>query len=321
VPFVERSLAFYRDNHYPALERRVLTVLARIYAGLGEFERSRVAYNELLTSLRTAKDEAGMALATEQLAGVLMDMGRLPDAFAALRESLDLNRRAGNQATLTFTLSREAELLARLGRLAEAQDRVNAIQAELAAGREAYVARAASLHLTQARVACARSDWRQASSSAATSARLATADQLSVRLGAAMASALAAANLGRRQEAIDEAKTALKRVQEVKDARLVLSIRDAAPSIFERAGDLTAAHQAADAALAIVEKIPNIEASWRLQALASVTASALNAPDAQAHRLAARKYSEALQKEWGPDAFAAYSSRPDIRQLRKRLGL
>jgi tetratricopeptide (TPR) repeat protein len=321
LPYIERSLAFYRENHYPAVERRVLTALASIYAGLGEFERSRVAYSELLTSLRAAKDEAGIAIATERLAGVLMDMGRLPDAFAVLRESVDLNRSAGNQAALVFTLAREAELLARLGRLAEAQERVNAIRGELAAGREAYVARAASLHLTQARVACARSDWRHASSSAASAIRIATADQISVHLGAAMAAALASANLGRRQAAIDQAQRALKRVEEVKDARVVLSIRDAAPSVFERAGDLGAAHEAADAALTIVEKIPNIEAAWRLQALASVAASAVDAPHAQTHRLAAGKYIEALQKDWGPDVFAAYSSRPDVRQLRKRLGL
>ena len=321
VPYVERSLAFFRENHYPGLERRGLTVLASIYAGVGEFERSRVAYSDLLTSVRAAKDEAAIALATERLSGVLIDMGRLPEAFVALRESVDLNRRAGNQAALVFTFAREADLLARLGRLAEAQDRMNAMHAELKAGHEAYVARAASIHLTQARVACARSQWRQASSSAASATKVATSDQVAVQLGAAMASALASANLDRRQVAIIETRAVLKRLQEVKEARLVLTISDAAPWVFDRAGDISAAHEAADAALAIVEKIPNLEAGWRLQALASVSASALHSDHAQAHRLAAVKYIEALQKSWSPEVFAAYSSRPDVRQMRKRIGL
>ena len=305
IPFIERGLAFYKQGGYTQNERIALTLLASAYAGTGELERSRAAYEELLTSPRATPDDAVIAQVSERLSGVLLDMGRLPEALAAIRVSLDLNRKAGNQLALPFILPREMEVLARLGRGVEAAATLRVIQAALDARQEAYVARAANISLVKGRLANLKGDWAAALAEAASAGAAASPDQVSLRLSAQVTAALALANLGRRQDATRQVHTALAAAEAAKDARLLLAIRETAVFVFDSAGGTEEAHTAAETALLGLEPIPNHEASWRVQAVAAVSASALKRADAGAHRAAAVRYWESLEKAWGTEAFAS----------------
>jgi tetratricopeptide (TPR) repeat protein len=321
IPYIERGLAFYKEGGYAQTQRIAQTLLASAYAGTGQLERSRATSEQLLTTLRAAHDNAAIAVAAERLGGVLMDMGRFVEALAAVRESLELNRAAGNQLAMPFLLTREAELLGRLGRFDEADKDLALLQTEFAAGREAFVARGAAIDLARADVANLMGDWRTAARAAASATARTSAEQVSLRLSAQVAAALARANLGRGRDAVAEARSALAGAEQAKDARLLLDIREAVVLVFDSAGDADAAYQASQIAIRATEAIPNVEASWRLHAIAALSASALKLPDAEAHRAAASRYLQMLEKTFAGQQFATYGNRPDVKQLRTRARL
>jgi tetratricopeptide (TPR) repeat protein len=320
IPFIERGLAFYKEGGYEQSQRLGLTLLASAYAGTGELERSRAAYEQVLEALRKADDAAGTAVTSERLSGVLLDMGRLPEAMQALQVSLELNRRAGNQLALAFNLTRETELLARLGRLPEAAKKLADLRNALRAGNESIVARAASVSLAGARVALISNNWRRALAEASQAVNLMPPDQPSAKLNAELFASLALARLGRSRESIADARLALSHAEGLNNPRALITVRELVASIFSAAGDHDAAHAAAEAATKLAAAIPNHEASWRLESMAAISAAANKSTDAQAHRSAAANHLKALQDSWGAEAFAAYNSRPDVMELRRRVG-
>jgi serine/threonine protein kinase len=321
IPLINRGLAFYKDGGYAQNERLALTLLASAHAGTGELERARATYEALLSRLRGTNDDTGTAVASERQAGVLMDMGRLPEALDALQVSLDINRRVNNQLALPFNLTRQAELLARLGRHREAAAVVLALTQEITAGHQAFVARRAAIYLTRARVACFIQDWREGLASASQAKVLASPTQTGLRTGAALTSALALANLGRPKEAELEARVALSEAEKAREPRLLLGVREAIVPILERTGNSDAAYAAAEAALVQTEAMSNLESSWRLRSLAAIAAANLKRADVQRHREAASRHWLTLTREWAPAVIASYAARADVKQLRNRAGL
>jgi tetratricopeptide (TPR) repeat protein len=91
--------------------------LAVIHQRRGELESARQLYNESLEIEKRLGNQSGIAITLHQLAMLAQDQGKIEEARRLYNESLEIEKRLGNQSGIAITLHE-------LGRLAQAQGEI-----------------------------------------------------------------------------------------------------------------------------------------------------------------------------------------------------
>ena len=141
IGLAEGTLDALRTRGYRRWELNALSIAARGYEYLGDYDRAAALSGEVLQMAETLNDDSQIADALENLAGQAMAQGLLPQALDKRRRQEEIHRRQQDMVNLAFDLQNHAEVLIRLGRGAEADALLDEIDERAAAGSEAFVGR------------------------------------------------------------------------------------------------------------------------------------------------------------------------------------
>jgi predicted ATPase len=129
-PYCREAVDLFRDTGDAAMLRWTLRTLGFAYLRLGDFEQSRMAYDEALERARAAGDNELAAGALGGLVGIARAEGNLGKAAEYAREGLSL---VGDSRDVLMKTSRvvvAAEVVAALGRVADAARLVSYTQVQ-----------------------------------------------------------------------------------------------------------------------------------------------------------------------------------------------
>jgi len=311
VALTQGVLGYLQAQRYRRLEVAALSILSRAQEDLERFDEARGTAQRLLEIAEQLQDDTQTANALETLAGQSATLGLLPAALQARDRAEGIHRRQGNHYVLPFDLANRAELLIRLGRSDEANGPLQEIEAGIAKGIDAYVARTRRVKLLRALAATIASRYADASRAAADvgsgtgsrpdgMAMLATAlvDHASARSGRAM-----------RPAATPIPDTvAISTAREIKYWRIATLV----------------ARREYSAALGVVAELldglaraPSDELEWRTAAFGSIAAQQLGENGrARALRKRSRDAWQRLAVSFKEDA-GRYAARLDFVELRR----
>jgi tetratricopeptide (TPR) repeat protein len=312
---VQGVLPFLKSRQFRRYELVALTIMARSYEDLADYERARPLAEEVLKVAETMKDDGEVAGALESLAGQAAATGRLPEALALRERREAIHRRNQNNAGLAFDLTSRAELLIRLGRADAAAATLDELEAGIAAKVGAFVSRGRRALVLRALAATTQQRFAAAETATARvieEPRSDTTHRLAVVLHRH-----ARARLGRPPGAAD-GLTALDTDGSLAFRRELQYWRAAARLAR---GDFAAALTDVDAALGEMSRAPSAEGEWRLAALGAAAARRLPDPaKADAYAGRARDALGRLRTAWKADA-ASYEKRPDLVERKRDAGL
>jgi hypothetical protein len=260
------------------------------------------------------RDDVQVGIALSNLASVATALGQFPQALAYRERAEAIRRRQNDASALPYDLANRAELLIRLGRFDDAAQVLDELDAGVKAGLDAYVGRArraaflralADVSLLRPQDAIRHLKKIQPSSEGDSVSVLAPAlfeyVQGRLRLPAAAGRPSAAA----------ESATAPAIVRERQYWR--------AAAALER-GRAVAALGEAERGLALLGEMSNDELRWRLAAIGTLALRAMGEGDrAREMRGRAESALARLRSDW-PDGVGTYERRPDLAELKARLG-
>ncbi len=307
------TLAFLQPRGYRRLELTALNIVSRAHRDLDDLDRANAAANDVLHAAREIKDDAQIALALSTVAGPAAARGDLPAALRARTEAETLNRRIGDESALAFSLANRAELLIRLGRVAEAEPLLAALDTGIAAGLESYKGRTPRLSYLRALAAAVQGRPADTARHARAALTLATPPDPTAVLAGAL---LTYAQAGRAvpASARPPVTTAAADQPDLNRELHYWTALDA----HARGDDRRALALAADG-VALAQKVANDELTWRLAAVGVMAAGSVGDHDAALRmRDAATAARQRLIEKWQTD-LTQYDSRADLTALRREM--
>jgi tetratricopeptide (TPR) repeat protein len=265
------ALPFLSGKGNRRLELTALTIRSRADRDAGELAAARDTAARVPESAKALADEARVASALVSISGIALATGDLPAALAARDDAAQRHAAMGLLEEVPYDLGARAELLIRLGRGAEAQPLLQALDAGIQRGDEAFTGRTARLRYLRALAAVVD----DAIVTAAEHARAAVASSSHADAEALLA--YVTARLGRpRTPAATQAVTAPPSDRE--------HVYWYALEALARGRD-TEALSLGRHGLALAEKVGNVDLTWRLAAIGAAAAKGL----APTRRIGSRK--------------------------------
>ncbi len=162
----EEALVMARETGSQQGELLALTFIADDDARIGNLAAAVRAYREIVASTDLARlGGSKLGYAYNRLAGVLRDMGRIEEASVAVRNAVEVDRKANDRVLLAFALVLDARILIDLALHEQAEAAVNEAE-DLGRGEGVEQGRLEALapHIALARVAldATRGRWREA---------------------------------------------------------------------------------------------------------------------------------------------------------------
>jgi tetratricopeptide (TPR) repeat protein/predicted Ser/Thr protein kinase len=308
VRYVEQALPFYQQRGFQKEASQAFMLLGRSYDDRGDFAKALRAYD---SQLRLAREQGSSALEGSALDGtafVLVRSERYPEALATFAQSEASYSRGGDALDVAYSRLATAEVLALLGRTAEARDvleRVTPLE-----GLRSW------LGLTTANVALAQGNFAEARRElvqvrdGGTDDRRVHAETL-CRLGTATAHG------GSGAESLRLTSDALVKARELGDPVLTTSALLAHAEAALQAGRNGEALAAAGEAAPETARLALKASAWRAQAIAARAAERLGDQASKgAHRADATRALDVLEAAWGKSAVQGFLGRKDVSWLR-----
>jgi tetratricopeptide (TPR) repeat protein/predicted Ser/Thr protein kinase len=315
LALAEGAVSFLKPNNYRRLELFGLSVMSRAYQQMDDLDRARAISADVVATAEAIRDEVQVGIALSNLASVATALGQLPQALAYRERAEAIRRRQNDASALPYDLANRADLLVRLGRLDEASRVLEELDTGIKAGIDAYVGRArraAFLRALADATALRHGDVVRRLRGLAVSA---SGDSVSTLAPALLE--YAQARLGRRAGASRPA--ALPDETPVDPALSRERQYWRAAAALER-GRASGALAEAERGLELLGDMSNDELRWRLAALGTLALRALGEPEkARATLTAAERALQRLRTGW-PNGVEAYEKRPDLAELKARLG-
>jgi len=309
LALVADVLPLFKATNARWSEVTALSIASRSHRQLDHLEQARQLSSEAMQIADTTKDDAQIALAAANLASVSADLGEYPAALALRVRAEEIHRRLGDEASLPYDLTNRAEVLVHMGRLDEAAQALDQVDAGVAKGLESYVARRQRALFGRAMISATKLDCADALERL----RAIPKGQGSADVWAPAIADFCAARLRRprvTQPSLDSADHPAAREAYYWRAAAALA-----------AGDFENALAEARSGLALLGSVPNDELRWRLAAVAGIAAGQTgDASTTQSMKSTARKAIGRMDSLWSSDA-TAYDRRSDLLQLRKDIGI
>jgi len=314
LALAEGAVSFLKTNKYHRLELFGLSVMSRAYQQLDDLDRARAISTDVVAAAEAVHDDVQVGIALSNLASVATALGQLPQALAYRERAEAIRRSQRDASALPYDLANRADLLIRLGRLDDAARVLDELDAGVKAGIDAYVGRArrAAFLRAMADAAALRPDSAirrlkdvrpsaDGDSVSVLAPALLEYGRARLRLPAAAARPPAAAESG--------VSPALARERQYWRAA----------AAYER-GRLAAALADAEHGLALLGEMSNDELRWRLATIGTLALRALGDVDrAGEMRGRADGALARLRARW-PSGVEIYEKRPDLAELKARLG-
>ncbi|HXG72342.1 MAG TPA: protein kinase, partial [Gemmatimonadaceae bacterium] len=311
----EQVIPSTRQNRYRRYELIALNVISRGRGDLGQFEEARASSKDVLRIATEIKDDLLVGGALENLAGLAVAAGSLPEAHGYRARSEKLHRERKEIALLGYDLTNRSELLIRLGRPAEADPLLREVEAGIASGIDSFKARE-----------------RRAKSLRAVSAATEGRFQEAARVGRELMQSGGAAPdtysrlAGRLIEYSDASMGRPVKPAPIPDSEKLSSpttreIRYWALIAYMASGDAKRTLAAVTTTLADGNSAVSYEFEWRVAAIGAAAARRVkDAPTEQQMARRARQALDRLRSAWKADA-SSYDARPDLVTLRRNAGL
>jgi tetratricopeptide (TPR) repeat protein len=316
LALAEGAVSFLKTNNYRRLELFGLSVMSRAYQQLDDLDRARAISADVVVTAEAIRDEVQVGIALSNLASVATALGQLPQALAYRERAEAIRRRQKDESALPYDLTNRADLLIRLGRLDDASRVLDELDAGVRAGIDAYVGRARRAAFLRALADA--TTLRPGDAIRRLKGLKPFADGDSVSILAPALLEYAQARLGRRagagRPAAIPADTppvdpALARERQYWRAAAALKLGRASEALAEAARGQE-----------LLGGMSNDELRWRLAALGTLALRALGEPEkARGAFAAAGQALQRLRSSW-PDGIDTYEKRPDLAELKARLG-
>lgn len=316
LPYVEHALSYYRSGKYLREEVRCLIMLGRAKLLKGDYGGALGAFEEQLRLARQVEDEAQVARSHAEIGSALAKQEVYPAALRHFHESYEINRSLDNPLNAGFSLLNKADMLARLGRNADARaslDQLAPLLNRLSSDNNNKHVWTGWAHLIRARMALAERDLPAARMECLRALDAAARQSKNTAAVAKATLGTVETFAGRRPEGKRLCEEAGSIAAETEDLRLQSDVRLILAEALLEGGDWRGASAAALRALEGFERLHKQESAWRAWAVAA-RASRLSGDHEAAAEQAARANSllSNIKNVWGQEDFADYSSRPDI---------
>jgi len=303
---VEQALAFFQHGGYQRETASALIVIARVQRQKGDYAAALESFDRQLEVGRKIGDPLQMALAHQGSGGVLLLLGRLPEALARYQAAYEADRGSSDKIAAEYDLMNCGEVKWRLGHYDEARQLL--AEAGNTASRDVLIVAGnirAGMELSQRHFPAAMESARGVLAEPAVSAE-AAANAKSI-LGLAQAAS------GARREAVASTAEAVALAAKSGSAWTIAETGRAHAEALLAAGDTAQALETIDRAQQWFAQAGNHEAEWRCWLVAAEAARSRD--DA----VKAQQALSALQQQWDPDNYRTYLARPDIQFARAQL--
>jgi serine/threonine protein kinase/Tfp pilus assembly protein PilF len=325
LAYTKEALAFFEQAGYKTYVSICLTSLGRAYRRQGDYDAALQAFQQKLQLARETNDQTQMAFSYGDIATVLSERERFPEALARYDESYQINKALGNNFSITFTMANRGNVLWRMGRYDEARDSFN--QAGALASSGSYKAVLAYLSLQNAEIALSERRFQEAATMAGQlleQTRKPDGKDFIYKDMAVQAKyirGLAQTFSGAGSEARRSCEEAVEIARDAGDAALLSKALLALAEVLLETGDAQNAFARASEAQERFARAGQLESEWRAWLILS-RASRLKGDGltSQEQLSRAAQVLSQLQQAWGQEAFTSYLTRPDIRSSHKQLG-
>ena len=310
------ALEYVQANRYRRYELTALSIMSRAHEGLREYPEAKRLAQQALKIAAEIKDEVQAGYALESLAGAANALGALPEALEYRARGLEIHRRLDDVATLPFDLVNRADLLIRTGRHREAASLLEEMEAAIAKKLEAYLPRARRVRVLHALSAAIQHQPNEVERHArdfppTDDGKTDSSSQLAALL-LQCATVLRTNRFQQPLNASPVGSAASATGRELRYWDLVVRLANT---------DARSALTAAEETLASDGATVSYEFEWRVAAIGA--AAARQVKDVERERVLRERAQRALARlraEWKSD-LAAYESRPDLTELRRKAGL
>jgi tetratricopeptide (TPR) repeat protein len=315
----QEALAYYRRYHFVRESSQALAVLGRAADIRGDLDQADRAFMELLALGRSLGNEGLVAEALDGLSTSQGRRGALVVSLTHLEEGLAGFERLGNTLALTWGRMRRMDLLAQLGRRAEAEEQLAQLDETAAKAGPAFAALKPWLEVLHARLALTVGSHATAARHAC-AVEKASFDDESWRVEMWSLCATARARQGRAAEATRAIEEALRREASL-DPITRAGLLAIEAEVHGREGRLPEAAEAGRRALAVYAPSGNDEAQWRVCALLATMPGDAGERAGDEFASCAQAALARLRGQWGQAALGSYLARADMRELERSVRL
>ena len=302
---VQRALDFFRAENYPRNISSCLTHLGRGYRRKGEYALALQALNEKLTLAQQVDNQRVIADCYLEMGSVLMDQENLPEALDRYEDARKIYVTLGQTARLPYITMNRGHILWRLGNYSQ----VETVFAELATANDL----AAHLTMAKAQTRLSERKFSEAIKLGNQGITLAGEKDPEVTIQSMLTLGLARVLSGDKEEGLKICQEAVKKATGTGDFTLLSRALLVEAEAALHAGDLQTALKSALDAQTRFARGSQFEPEWRAWFIASQASQKLgNQAQSEEQLKNARSVRSNLERQWGPDAFKQYASRPDI---------
>jgi tetratricopeptide (TPR) repeat protein len=317
LQLAESALAIFEAGKYRNNVITCLSLIGRARRRKGDYDGARSALEQRLSLAQTAGNERQIASSYADMAMLLFELERFPEAVARYEQSYEIYKRLNDDINIAYNLMNHSNVLWRLGDYTQAETKLN--DAQGLATKQKYEAVLAEIEMIKAQMAYSQQRFPEAS-------RLAQKvpgdfEGEGVPIQAKFTLGLAQSALGFGSRAQVSCEQALKLAQDSGDAALLSRALLALAEVQLKNGSAATALTNARDAEARFTTAGQMESVWRASLVVALANRALHDETAATQSLSkAEAVFLGLRQKWSDEAFNVYLTRPDIQTCKKQLG-
>lgn len=319
--FFQRALPFYEQGGYRKEVFQAYVILGRAEERIGDYDAAQRRFEQLLELAQQAGDPQSIALAQEGLGNVFLDRQDFPQALAHYNATYETLKSLNAKLNMGYIANNRAEALWQLGRYPEARAALaESLEIAEPQGHEPYKDLQLQVHLTKARLALSERKLSEASAEAQKVLDMAGSGFNSTAVEAGYVLGLTQSLSGHAAEGRKRCEGAVNAARNLRSPLLLSNALLALAECALLAGDAQAASTTAREAQQRFAAAGQHESEWRALLIeASANERSGDKTGTQQLALQASSILADLEQRWGSEHYKTYLERPDVKELRHRL--
>jgi serine/threonine protein kinase/Tfp pilus assembly protein PilF len=313
LAYAQQALAFFRQGDYRTNTFICLTLIGRANRRKGDYEAAHSAFQQSLEMAQQSDYQPQIAFAHAEIAMVLMEQERYPEAISRYDQSYSINKSLKYIIRIIYNAMNRGNAQWRLGLYDEAGESLNEAYSLASQSSGSYKPVLAEIHLRKAEIALSERRFADAKSESALALDLAEAGYESIPVEAKFTQGLAQALSGATKEGKAACEEAVELARKGGDyalySKALLALAEVLLEDRDAQGALAAALEAKERFSSAGQR----ESEWRAWMIAARAHRRQgNEKAAQDDVAQANRVLSELQQKWGAEAFETYLKRPDI---------
>jgi tetratricopeptide (TPR) repeat protein len=315
VRYSSEALALYQKGGYRKETSQALLLLGHANRLKGDYDAAMQAFQGQLDLADKTGDTLQSAASHEAIGSVLVQRESFPRALEHFDKKFEISKALGNQRGIAYGLMERGDVLWQLGRYDEARSALDEAAA-LASQSSVNKSLLADIRISQAEMFLSQKRFAEAREMALNAAKLAGSEAKDMTGRVKAIVGLAQSLSGARVPGRQLCEEALTEVTDLHDPWLISKVQLSLAQALFQEGKLPAARDSAVQAIQTFSKSGQLESEWRAWIVAArSTRAGGDVPSAADYLARARACMSKLRDQYGAEAFASYSSRPDIQDL------